>query len=71
MIYYHQPEHIGILASTIDKESIRGDLAKLNYHIFLEEKVNWYNLPDDEVRRFGKYRPGFQEQLDLFIKSKL
>ena len=31
MIYYHRPEHIGILAGTIDEESMRGELAKLNY----------------------------------------
>ena len=71
MIYYHRPERIGILAGTIDEESVRGELAKLNYHIFLKEKVNWHDLLDDGVGMFEKHRPDFQDRLDLCIKSKL
>ena len=50
---------------------MRGELAKLNYHIFSKEKVKWYDLPDDRVGRFEEHRPDFQERLDLCIKSKL
>jgi hypothetical protein len=39
MIYNHRPKRIRILASTIDKESVRGELTKLNYHVFSKEKV--------------------------------
>jgi hypothetical protein len=57
MTYYHQPERIGILAGTIGEESVRGELAKLNYHIFSKEKVKWHDLPDDGVRRLERHRP--------------
>jgi hypothetical protein len=71
MIYNHWLERIRILASTINKESVRGELDKPNYHVFSKEKVKWYDLADDRVGRFKKHKPDFQEQLDLCIKSKL
>lgn len=69
MIYDHKKEHVSIAAGTIDEGTVKGELPKTDHHIFLEEKAGWYDLPDDETGRYKKFRPAFQEGLDVSKKK--
>lgn len=69
MKYDHQPGAIGLAAATIDEMSVKGELPKVDHHIFLDEKAGWYDLPDDNLERFAQHRPKFQKALDASRRS--
>lgn len=50
MQYKRQPERIWLTAGTFDE--IRGDMGKVEQHIFLREKAPWFEVPEDGILRF-------------------
>ena len=53
MYYYGDADEIGILAGTIDENTVQGVLPKPSHHLFVGDgkKAGWYDLPDDGLRR--------------------
>jgi len=69
MAYTCSPETIQISAGSIDENSVRGTLPRVSQHIFMEKKLGWYDLPDDDVPKFSKFSPGFQRKVDECKKA--
>ena len=69
MQYYHESERLGIAAATIDRCST--SWPRLSQHIFLDEKVQWYELPIDSVERFGTRSKKAQEKLDSWWNASI
>lgn len=69
MTYYAQPDTIAVAAGTIDEESVKGELAKLDSHIFVSEKSGWFRLPDDGVKRYEKFPPGYEDALETWKRK--
>ena len=70
MQYKCQPDMIHITAGTINEESVKGPLPKVEYHIFVGqgEKAGWYDLPEDKIPRYARFTAGFQKKIDEWKK---
>lgn len=65
MQYKFQQERISITAGSIDEESVKCGLGvKPSEHIFLREKAEWFEVPDDGVPRYEGFPDEFQRKLD-------
>jgi len=66
--YKCQPEQISITAGTIDEDSVKGELPKVEAHIFVDsmEEAGWYELPKDGIKRYGKFSTRFQRKVDAW-----
>lgn len=55
MQYNVDPEEIGVCAGSLDESSIKGGIRALDgikkKHIFVKDKVGWYDIPDDGYER--------------------
>ncbi|KAL9000207.1 MAG: hypothetical protein Q9169_001109 [Polycauliona sp. 2 TL-2023] len=67
---------IGIAAGTIDERCFAnaggGGLMKMGVteHIFLEQKVAWYEIPDDGAKRWGRFLDEYEEKLEEWRKEE-
>lgn len=70
MQYNCQPDMINITAGTINEESVKSPLPKVEYHIFVEkgEKAGWYDLPEDKIPRYARFATEFQRKIDAWRK---
>lgn len=68
MQYNCEPEMIGITAGTINEDSIKGPVPKIEQHLFVKkgEKAGWYDLPDDKVPKHQGFESGFQRKIDAW-----
>lgn len=64
MAYYATPDTIGVAVGTIDEESVQGELAKPDSHIFVGDKAGWFTLPEDGLARYANFTPGFTDALE-------
>jgi len=69
-MYYHcQMDKTGIVAGTIDRDSVKGELPPLGVHIFVGDKEKGYELPDDGIPRFEGHTPDFEAKLEAWAAS--
>ena len=61
---------IGVAAGTIDEGSLKAMGMNVSEHIFVEQKVGWYDIPDDGVKRWGRFSDGFEEKLDVWRRGR-
>jgi len=58
-----------MVAGTIDRDSVKGELPKLTVHIFVGHKEKGYELPDDEIPRYEEHTPDFEAKLEAWAAS--
>jgi hypothetical protein len=69
MKYKFQPENVSITAGSIDESSVKGSLVKPCEHIFLAEKAEWFEVPNDGASRYETFPGGFEEKLEGWRKG--
>lgn len=70
MQYHCETECIAITAGTINEESVKGELPKVQKHMFVKEgeKAGWYDLPHDKLPKHQTFPSKFQEKLEAWKK---
>lgn len=63
MKYDYEPEIQGVTTGTIDNEH-QAKIPKASCHLFLQEKVAWFDLPEDGAERWDRFSPEMAEGLD-------
>ncbi|KAL9022184.1 MAG: hypothetical protein Q9185_000584 [Variospora sp. 1 TL-2023] len=70
---YFCEETIGVAAGTIDEKGCAkgGDSGRwrIKEHIFLREKTEWFDVPDDGAKRWAGFSEGFEEKLEGWRKE--
>jgi len=68
MQYKCDPGVIAITAGTINEQSVKGQLPKIEVHIYVKkgEKAEWYNLPDDKAPKYQTFEGSFQKKLEAW-----
>lgn len=68
MLYLFQPDRLGIVAGLFDGK----EAAKLTptAHIFLKDKPEWFNVPDDGAGRYQGFPGGFEKQIEEYQKAQ-
>jgi len=67
MMQYHAvPAHTGVCAGSLDEKSVIGGVKLLEglstTHIFVKDKVSWYEIPDD-----GKERQQYMDSAEELL----
>jgi len=57
---FSEPNEISIPAGTIDESRVTGVVPKPDHHIFVDSKAGWYEMPQDNLPRYGKFRENDQ-----------
>lgn len=55
-----EDDEVGIVASTIDEDSVQGVLSKPDQHIFVKERASWFDLPNDGTTKHEDYPEDFK-----------
>ncbi|TVY29707.1 hypothetical protein LHYA1_G000943 [Lachnellula hyalina] len=63
MQYKWEPELIHLTAGTINEQSVKGNMPKIEQHIFVQQKAGWHDLLDDGVPKQETFGSGFQKKL--------
>lgn len=63
-------ESIGVAAGTIEEGSLRERILGVSEHIFVGQKVGWYELPEDGAGRWERFTEGFEEELRAWKRKK-
>ena len=63
MKYHFEEGMIGIVFGSVDVETLKGGMPKVEQHIFLREKAPWVTLPEDGAKRMET--SDYAKQLEL------
>lgn len=63
MKYDYEPELLSVTTGTIDSAH-QGKIPKPSCYLFLQEKVAWFDMPDDGVGRWDRFSPDMAESLE-------
>ena len=63
MSYHFEEGWIDIVFGSVNLETLKGEVPKVEQHIFLKEKAPWVVIPEDGAER--KQTSSFAKQLGL------
>lgn len=63
MKYDYEPELLSVTTGTIDSAH-QGKIPKPSCYLFPQEKVAWFDMPDDGVERWDRFSPDMAESLE-------
>lgn len=63
MRYNFDPSVTGLVLGTVDLDSFKGTMPKVEQHIFLREKAPWMTVPDDGAKRLDTF--AFAKQMGI------
>jgi hypothetical protein len=52
---YHDQDVTGLVLGSLDLDTFKGTVPKVEQHIFLREKAPWVILPDDDAKRLETF----------------
>lgn len=68
MKYHCRPDGTSVVMGIVDDGSIVGKLPRPKEHIFLGEKAQWWNIPnEDSIARHASFNESFQDRMKEWI----
>jgi hypothetical protein len=69
MFYPMDPLVTWITIGSIDEDSVDSELIRPKGHIFVEQKVKWFEITDGE-RQSKRHHGGFEDEIDEWLQEK-
>ena len=73
MRYHCDQDDIGLAVAGIETEGVvmeNGKALQATEHIFISQKPEWYEIPDDGTKKWDRFTPDFEEKLHRWRQNR-